>query len=382
MARTGRVILCLGAGALALGMAARDPVRGGAKAPERPIRRPTAPSAALAEATFVGRAAPGLEVSLRAEPRTDAPLAVRWVQAGGPPIALDDPASLAPRFIVPADAGLIEMVLFVGDGHRVETTRLTIPVEGPYAAGLKADAGDDQRAWVGHRVTLNGLRSEPHGQIGYRWIQVGGPIAALAVEDGAVYSFVPAAPGEYRFALVVASAGVISAPDRVMVAVEEPANTAPAGAPPAPEQVPVAASRPTTLAESVAVLPGGSGQSRALADAFTATADRVDLYATYEELHSELSRRLEPALPADPTARQVWEARLFAPLSAPLAAAARREGLDLAQPEGWRAAMPDGLRREIERHFRTIAAGLRAAGSDHEATDPAQPATADTEDDR
>ena len=63
------------------------------------------------------------------------------------------------------------------------------------------------------------MRSEPRGQIAYRWVQTGGPIVRLKIEEGYVYSFVPTVPGIYRFALVVAASGEISEPDEVCVTV-------------------------------------------------------------------------------------------------------------------------------------------------------------------
>ena len=83
----------------------------------------------------------------------------------------------------------------------------------------RADAGDDQVGLIGREITLNGMRSEPRGQLAYRWIQTGGPTVRLKIEDSYVYSFVPTVPGHYRFALVVAANGEISEPDEVSVTV-------------------------------------------------------------------------------------------------------------------------------------------------------------------
>lgn len=392
MRTSGLVLGILVGVAGVVGLTTRGPVRGGpaevtpgaAPSPRtEAVRVPGAPEG-LAAVSYEGRPAPGLAVTLRAEPTGEGPITVRWVQAGGPPIALDDATGTTPRFIVPADAGLIEMVAFVSDGQRVESRRLSIPVEGAYAVGLRADAGDDQLARIGHRVTLNGLRSEPHGQIGFRWLQVGGPPATLAVEDGSVYSFVPTEPGLYRFALVVASAGVISAPDPVTVLVE-----APPAAAVAPAVVPASAPPSPSLVEVVANLPGGPDVMADLGRAFRETAERVDLYGSYEELQSELSRRVEALLPADPAARRHWETQVFTPLSAPLVVAARRQGIDLSTAVGQRASLPNPLRRQIGDHFRAIARELGAGGVEEDGVTnqarpdaPVDPATADREDDR
>lgn len=330
------------------------------KAAPGPAPAPGAPPDSLVRAAYTGRPAPGLRVTLRAEPLIDGPVAYRWVQVGGPAVALDDPAAAEPRFIVPDSPGLLEFALFAGDGRRAEAARLVVPIEGPdpTSTGLKADAGDDQLALVGRRVTLNALRSEPHGAIGFRWIQVAGPEAILAVEQGPIYSFVPAAPGLHRFALVVAKGGMISAPDFVEVHVGQLA------APPAPAAAPASTPEPAPspgqfAAATLTGLPGGLVAAGPLAAAFEDSAARVDLYQSYEELYVELARRLEPILPTDPATRAAWERTLFVPLTGHLTEALRRRGLDLRTAEGLKAPWNDDIRRELSGQFREIAAGFR-----------------------
>jgi hypothetical protein len=273
-------------------------------------------------------------------------------------VVLDDPTSATPRFIVPAQAGLLEFVLVAADGNRATTFRLTVPVEGHHAGvDLQADAGDDQVAVVGRRVTLNGLRSEPQGKIGYRWIQVAGPEVALPVQDGATYSFVPTTPGLHRFALVVAHDGAISQPDPVEVMV----GTVMAPAPPTPVAPPPAPA-PTLgqfAGSTLASLDGGREAAPELAAAFEEAAARVDLYDSYTELYSELSRRLEPILPADPARRRAWDQSLFGPLTAQVVQVMGQAGVDLRTPEGLHAPLPDVLRRALAAQFREMAAGFR-----------------------
>ena len=158
---------------------------------------------------------------------------------------------------------------------------------GSPAAGLKADAGDDIPGLVGHQVTLNGSRSEPRGRIGYRWLQVGGPKVRLKLEDRYVYSFVPTAPGLYRFALVVASGSEISEPATVTVTVG--AATANAPAVEAPESATIGEVARAALASS----PGGGDAANALSDAFLGVAERMDLYRSYGDVFLELTHRLE-----------------------------------------------------------------------------------------
>ena len=84
---------------------------------------------------------------------------------------------------------------------------------------LKAECGQDQIATVGNWVTLSGERSTPAGRIGYRWIQLSGPLPKNINEDGDRLMFLPTEEGTYEFALVVAEGNRISVPDFVLVVV-------------------------------------------------------------------------------------------------------------------------------------------------------------------
>jgi hypothetical protein len=120
-------------------------------------------------------------------------------------------------------------LLVIADARGIDAAEVTIPAPLPGQSGasgpLRAHAGDDQIGLVGRQITLNGSRSEPRGQLAYRWVQTGGPVARLKIEDRYIYSFVPTVPGTYRFALVVASSGEISEPDEVCVMVGSGART-------------------------------------------------------------------------------------------------------------------------------------------------------------
>jgi hypothetical protein len=184
-----------------------------------------------AVARYEGTPAPGLQVLLTSEGSTGADAQVRWVQTQGPPVVLDDPMVRTARLTVPEGAtGSLGFLLVVGNAKGVDTAALTIPIEArsrvPRDPTLLADAGDPQVGLVGRMVTLNAIRSEPRGRIGYRWIQVGGPTIKLKIEDSYTYSFIPPAPGIYRFALVVAAGSEISEPAKVSVTVAAAVPTA------------------------------------------------------------------------------------------------------------------------------------------------------------
>jgi hypothetical protein len=225
----------------------------------------------------------------------------------------------------------------------------------PDTPAVKADAGDDQVGIVGRQITLNGSRSEPRGQVAHRWLQVAGPKVRLELAEGYIYSFVPQAPGIYEFALVVARGSEISVPDRVTVSVGNPAS--PYGIEPTPEA-------PEALHDvaraALGAVPGGLEVGPSMAECFDAVADRMDLYHSYGEAFSELSRRLEPLLPPDAVRRSVWNERLFGPLTARLIEGLRAEGLDLRNPEAQTAALTSAQRARAAELFRSMARGFRA----------------------
>ncbi len=244
-----------------------------------------------------------------------------------------------------------------------------LPVASP-----KADAGDDLIGLVGRRVTLNGRASTPAGRIGFRWIQVAGPLIRMRVEEGDLLTFLPEAPGVYRFALVVAEGGVISEPDftTVLVVAEVP-QTGPA---------PAAASPPLTAQEAartaLASLPDGPGAATALAEAFAEIAGRIDLYGTYADILQGTSSRLQPVLPADPTRRAAWNERLFLPLTRRLIDDMLPAGLDLSRPEGQAVPLSAAQRRRLAEQFHAMARGFRSAAPSEDPDRVPQPARLET----
>ena len=221
----------------------------------------------------------------------------------------------------------------------------------------KADAGDDNVGLVGRQVTLNGLKSEPRGLVGYRWLQVGGPEVRLKVEDGYIFSFVPETTGLYRFALVVAMDRSISEPDFVEVTIG--GTPAPAAATPPPPQV----SPEEQANASLRGIRGGPAAAVPLAEAFEGVADRIDLYETAGEAFVELAKRLEGVLPAEPRRRSTWDERLFKPLTGRIIAELRATGVDLARADGQAAPLVEASRERLGEVLRSIAEGFRAAGA-------------------
>lgn len=342
-----------------------------------PAGVPAPAAATRAVAAAEGVASPGLRLSLRGDRSTGAGLRYRWVQVRGEPVALDDPAAPVARFTVPAGAGTLAFLLVVSGPGGMDVAPVVIAVEGaaPGAdAGLRADAGDDLIAIVGRQVTLNGIRSEPRGALAYRWIQVGGPPIALKLEDAYIYSFVPQAPGTYRFALVVAAEGAISEPDAVDVVVSSAGASPggpPAGAPatppaPAPPPGPVAAPRTMSTAELASVgalsLEEGPDAAARLAVVYQAMAEKMSLYESYTMVAQELARRLEEVVPADAARRTAWNERLFVPLMNRTVERMRIEGLDLGVPASQSAPLTEGQKRELAQLFLAVAQGFRAVG--------------------
>jgi hypothetical protein len=323
-----------------------------------PIETELAASPPKALARLEGIPSPGRRILLHGEGSIAARW-VRWVQTQGPPLEIESPTSLSTGVMVPKGASLLGFTLFVANPLGTDASSLVIRVTRPDGVpaepSLRADAGDDQVGIVGRQITLNGARSEPRGQVGYRWIQVAGPPVRLDLEEGYIYSFVPQAPGVYQFALVVGSGSELSRPDLVTVSVGNPAS--PYGLEPARDA-------PEALHDvaraALATVPGGIDVAQPLAEAFDGIADRMDLYHSYAEAYSELCRRLELLLPPDPARRGVWDERLFAPLTARLVDGMRAEGLDFRRPDAQSTPLTSAQRAKLAELFRSMSQGFRA----------------------
>lgn len=367
-APTGRCLALLGLSLLpGPGLARAQEEPASAAAPPR-LELPPAAAAVVADvespqarAEASGVVSPGLRVRLSGAQSTGGALRYRWVQTLGPAVELETLEGPETAFIVPAGASALGFLLMVGNTAGLDLAPVIVAVEGrgpggAAAAALQADAGDDQTVVAGRQVTLNGLRSQPRGSLGYRWIQLAGPAVGPRVEEGYICTFVPAQPGLYRFALVVASGSAISEPDTVEVLVTAPAT------PPSTAGAAAVATPPASTADlarvAAAEVPGGLAVAPELARAFQEVADRLDLYESGGAMFLELSRRVETLLPADAAGRAAWVQRFCTPVTMRLAERLRASGLDATQPRALEVPLNPTQKDGLEDELRAVAAGL------------------------
>jgi len=315
------------------------------------------------------RAVPGTRVVLNVQDVVAAGVRYRWIQSEGPPVAIEDPARPSIEVIVPGGAQRLGFFLLATSRDRVRVVRVTVPIETaamtttaqaqaqPQSA-VRADAGDDQVALIGRRVTLNGSGSVPAQGLAYRWLQLGGPPVVAPRQDRAFYSFIPSAAGLYRFALLVAVGGAISEPDEVVVtvggapAVTEVANHGPATATQTvPDQI---------LGAALPRIASGAIVAPQVADVFESIAGRSDLYTSFAEMQDELRRRLDVVIPAEPIERQAWTQSVFQPLTAYTASQLAVVGLDLQWPQSLSQPLTLAQRQAVHGHFLTLAHAFRA----------------------
>jgi len=91
-----------------------------------------------------------------------------------------------------------------------------------------ADAGPDQTVTVGTSVTLDGTGSwdpDVGDSLTYEWTQMEGPLVTLSDNTTAEPTFTPESTGNYTFSLVVFDGTDYSAPDGVVITVEESSET-------------------------------------------------------------------------------------------------------------------------------------------------------------
>ncbi|WP_435009857.1 hypothetical protein P12x_001077 [Tundrisphaera lichenicola] len=325
-----------------------------------PARSLTSPIAVKAVVRVEGTPSPGLRMTLNGSGSSGGRLWYRWLQTQGPRVKIEDADRAEAHFLVPLDASFLAFVLVVGEASGIDVAPVAIEVEGPERDGeslaLRADAGDDQSSVVGRRILLNGMRSEPKGQIRFRWIQSGGPSIELPTGDAPTSSFVPTVPGTYQFALIVATPdGLMSEPSAVKVQVKEPvgSRTGTAG------EIPMAIDE---LARSaIDSIEGGERYAEGLSDAFDLVANRLESLPTYHDASAELTRRLESLVPSDRERRSVWTEQFFSPLMVRLVSEMKSEELDLNQPEAIARPMTRPQRARLAEQFRMTAAGLRAS---------------------
>ena len=307
------------------------------------------PAAAATGVRVEGAAAPGSRVRLQVDDPQQRGRHYLWFQTGGPPVEMSSRTESELKVTIPSGADELDFLVIVSDERGMREATVSIPVASspPSAAeelasgghgGIRADAGDDQVGLVGRRITLNGSASTPHEGLSYRWIQVDGPAMGSPTEDGKFLSFIPRAPGQYRFGLVVAAGGQISKPDYVNVDVGLPlrsvASTTPAPTAVASQAAPAQAGLDALVASGLSALDDAPLVVGPLAEAFQATATRMDLYSNYAELYAELTRRLDGIVPKDPARCARWNVALFEPLTRHVVAQLLPLGLDLRTPQG------------------------------------------------
>ncbi len=336
-----------------------------------------------------GTATPGARIRLFLERPARPGSRFYWVQTDGPPIALEGQTGPDLRLTVPANASSLAFLLAVSDESAIKTVPFPIAVVARPAEAMpasnrsveplpvpRADAGDDAIGLVGRRVTLNGSESRPSDGLAYRWLQVDGPQVVELDEAGRFCSFVPPAVGQYRFALVVAHENRISRADFVSVSVGSLPGS-PVGPKPlplpgfgspnqafAPVTPPVGpAPTPLDLAvrQALANLDDAPVVAGPLAEVFHSAALRMDLYRTYGEIFSEISRRLDAVVPADPVRRGRWNALLFEPLTTQTVGSLLPLGLDLRVPGSQETPLTGVQKQELRGIFERLAQGLAPA---------------------
>jgi hypothetical protein len=313
-----------------------------------------------------------------------------WTQIEGPPVTIEDPSAPSIRVVIPPGTQRLGFLFVASSRDVVRIFRVTLPVQqgpstslagsDPARAGAfapargsgktRANAGDDQVGLVGHRVTLNGSRSLPADGKAARWVQVSGPAVFAPEQQGLYYSFIPAAPGVYRFVLLVSADGEISEPDEVSVVVGSPptgpmlgAAASPYGPPSqaAPVSPPSWLSAPDqVLATILPNLPGSPRVAGDVADVLEAICQRWSLYSTFGELQSELSRRLDVVVPTDPGQRSSWIQNVFLPLTAATANELLATGVDIRYPQGVQQPLTPAQQERIRDHLQRLARAFRA----------------------
>jgi len=314
-----------------------------------------------ATARFEGTPAPGLTVWLDAGGSAGEDLKFLWVQTRGPAVTL--PRADAPRIqvTIPASATELAFELLVAGRGGIHRAELVLPMvlDEPGSAAdpaVVADAGDDQTAIVGYRVTLNAARSRPRDELAYRWIQIEGPKPTNWQPARWTCTFVPSEPGLYRFLLVVANGKVISdgSEVKVLVAAKPPLELEPGGGA-------ASASIEAMARRAASRIDGGAATATLLARDFDDVAAKTSLYRTYDDVFSEISRRLEGTLPTDEAGRDAWERELIEPLSSRILQGLRDEGLDLDREGSERQPLTEAQKGRLTAIFRATARGSRSA---------------------
>ena len=321
-------------------------------------------------------AVPGARMMLSMGQGAEQETRYRWVQTGGPRVAIDDPEKPSIQIDIPGGTEKLEFLVIAARPDVVRVVRVNVPLQGGAARAswgarpsgkIKADAGDDQIGLIGRRVTLNGSGSVPADGKNARWLQVGGPPVGAPQQQENFFSFVPGSPGLYRFLLIVAGEGEVSEPDEVSVLVGVPpaeVGAAPlqVGQVPAPAPAPPPVPAPDQiLAGTLPRLPNGTRVASDVADVMEAISERAALYSSFAVLQAELSRRLDLVIPTDPAERAAWNQGVFTPLTAYTTGVLLEAGMDVRQSQGLQQSLTAVQQERVREHFQKLARVFRAA---------------------
>jgi hypothetical protein len=319
---------------------------------------------------YSGTPTPGARITIGVDGPVDPNTTFHWVQVEGPSVAVDDDTKSRIQLTIPPGAQQIGFLVALKDANGQRTARVTIPIQ-PSAnvdpSAPRADAGDDQIGLVGRRITLNGSRSTPRGEVALRWFALAGPKVENAIQESSYFSFTPTVPGVYRFGLVAASTNAsgeigIADLDEVLVTVGETASAFGGGAAGA-----ISGGFSTTALDQMLQGPGSISARATLdqaAGVFEAIAARASLYTSFADLSSEMMRRLDAIIPADQQWRQFWSQGVFAPLTQHIVSEMLSVSLDLrvpqAQYQGLSALQQDKLQKLFSSYAREFRSRTQA----------------------
>jgi len=146
-----------------------------------------------------------------------------WVQTAGPSVTLSDPGNIKPIF-TPTREETYTFQLIVNDGKLYSPPDyVTISVKQMNQSPI-SDAGSDQKADVGTKVTLDGSAShDPDGdRLFYGWNQTAGTSLVTLSDPGNIRpAFIPVKEGTYTFQLIVNDGKLYSPPDYVTISVNQ-----------------------------------------------------------------------------------------------------------------------------------------------------------------
>jgi hypothetical protein len=140
------------------------------------------------------------------------PLTFRWRQAGGPAVALSSSEVASPAFST-AFPGVHAFELTVASATARAIGEIDVVVD-PSTGSVPAAAITplpQNRAATGDKVLLTGSSPNVAAEAAtFQWVQVGGPLVALAGASSATPEFTPATAGTYSFELYVSDGSVRS----------------------------------------------------------------------------------------------------------------------------------------------------------------------------